>query len=118
MYGGYNRWWGKSVCFEVPQDFAELYNDYNKNRPRKYGIWNLADVKILAPEEIPDFTSFEYKAENTIWGTNGINGDKPTTYVLLKNCEKDHLENILTLLKTRYATEEMQKYVQYWIDKK
>ncbi len=118
-HAGYNRKWGKSLWFEVPQNMAELYNDWNNslNSPRKYGIWNLADVKILTPEEYPDVESFEWRAENAIWGTNGPNGDQPTAYVLLKDCENLHLRRIADICKTR-GNEELRKIAEYWIEKK
>lgn len=119
QFGGYTRFGGegKTVWFEVTQNFAELYNDYNQ-RGGKYGIWNFFDVRILPESEWPDANSLEYRAENAIWGTNGIDGTLPTTYVMLKDCSKDHLENILALLKTRHGTEKTQELVKYWIDKK
>lgn len=122
QFGGYTRFGGEgeTMWFEVKQNFAELYNDYNLSarQKRKYGIWKRSEVRILPKEEWPDTNSFEYLAENAIWGTNGINGDQPTKYVHLKDCTLDHLENILALLKTRCGTEKMQKIVQHWIDKK
>lgn len=115
---GYSRGSGDRIFFEVLQTFAELYNDYNQlEKPRKYGIWNLSDVRILPKKEWPKGT-FEEKAENFIWGTNGPNGNLPTTYVLLKDCSFEHLENILALLETRPFTEETQKFVKYWIKQK
>jgi hypothetical protein len=118
-HAGYNRKWGKSIWFEVPQDMAELYNDYNQslNSPRKYGIWNLKDVKILSPEEFPDTESFEWKAENEIWGTNGPDGTLPTTYVLLKDCSKEHLQKISKLCGGR-GNIELQEITNHWINQK
>ena len=119
--GGYHRCGGEgeTVWFETPQTFAELYNDYKDSRlsPRKYGIWQLKDVKLLSPEEYPDTESFEWQAENAIWGTNGINGDLPTTYVLLKDCSKDHLEKIAELCKWRNNLS-IQKIAEYWLNQK
>jgi hypothetical protein len=115
---GYNRHYGKAAWFKVPQTYAELYNDYQYNfKARKYGIWNLADVKILSPEEIPDTDSFEWRVENAIWGTNGPKGDQPTRYVLLKDCELDHLQKISDLLELR-GNKSLKKIVDFWIDKK
>ena len=118
-HAGYNRKWGKSLWFEVPQNMAELYNDWNNslNSSRKYGIWNLADVKILSPEEYPDVESFEWRAENAIWGTNGPNGDQPTTYVLIKDCEKSHLKKISELLEKR-GNKDPKEIVDYWHERK
>lgn len=118
---GYNRFsvTGEKIWFEVPQNMAELYNDWNNslNSPRKYGIWNLADVKILSPEEYPDVESFQWRAENAIWGTNGPNGDQPTTYVLIKDCEKSHLKKISELCEKR-GNKELKEIVDYWHDRK
>ena len=32
------------------------------------------------------------------WGSNGVNGDQPTTYTLLKDLSDDHLESIIDFL--------------------
>lgn len=117
---GYNRFIGegKQIWFQVPQTFAELYNDYRDNTAnRKYGIWKLEDVKILSPEEIPDTESFEWRAENAIWGTNGIDGTQRTKYVHLKDCSKEHLEKIVELCESRGA-KEVSKFAKYWFDQK
>lgn len=118
-YAGYNRKWGRSIWFEVPQNMAELYNDWNNslNSPRKYGIWPIEEVKILLPEEYPDVESFEWQAENAIWGTNGLDGKSPTTYVLLKDCEKSHLKKISKLLENK-GNKELKTIVDYWHDSK
>jgi hypothetical protein len=122
---GYLRFWGNKAWFEVPQTFAELYNDLNVGRPRKYGKWKLEDVRLLSTEEIPDAKSFEWGAENAIWGTNGKDGKSPTTYVLLKDCELDHLEKISELLAARKKIfsvseqiEKTKRFVDFWIDKR
>ena len=39
--------------------------------------------------------SLEERAEKLVWGTRGKDGDQPLKYVLLKDCETDHLEAIL-----------------------
>lgn len=121
-YPGYNRFSveGKSVWFEIPQTYADLYNDYQFNSTpsgavRKYGIWNYEDVKIL--DYIPDKEDKELLFENYIWGTNGKNGDQPTKYVLLKDCELDHLENILKYCGYRLR-EDITECIKYWIEKK
>ena len=117
MYAGYTRGYGKVVCFEVPQDFSELYYDYNCNhKNRKYGIWNIEDVKILEKEDWPDFDSMEEKAENFIWGTRGEYGDQPIKYVLLKNCSLDHLKAIIKTQRSIH--EETKKVIKYLIGKK
>lgn len=117
--GWFGQKWGQSAWFEVPQTFAELYNDWNLslNSPRKYGLWNLEDVRLLSPEEIPDTESFEWQAENAIWGTNGPDGKSLTTYVLLKDCELGHLEKIAEICERR-RDGELKKIVDYWIDSK
>jgi hypothetical protein len=117
--GWYGQKWGKAAWFEIPQTYAELYNDWNNslNSPRKYGIWNLADVKILTPEEYPDVESFEWRAENEIWGTNGLDGKSPTTYVLLKDCEKSHLAKISELCEKR-GKKDLKEIVDYWHERK
>jgi len=37
--------------------------------------------------------------DHLLWGTYGVNGDQPLTYVLLKDCSSDHLQNILEIEK-------------------
>lgn len=113
QYAGYSRLWGKNIWFEVPQTFAELYNDWNTGNPRKYGIWDINEVKVLSPEEIPDTNSFEWRAGNEIWGTNGLDGKQPTTYVLLKDCSKDHLQKISELCEKR-GNLSIKKIADYW----
>ncbi len=115
--GGYYRCGGegKTIWFQIPETFAELYNDYRDNRAnRKYGIWKLEDVKILSPEECPDTESFEWQAENAIWGTNGIDGDFSTTYVHLKDCSKEHLEKIIELCRSR-GEQAIPIFAEYWL---
>ncbi len=116
---GYNKHWGRPIWIEIAQTFAELYNDWNYSidKPRKYGLWDLADVKVLTPEEYPDTESFEWKAENAIWGTNGLEGNLPTTYVLLKDCSKEHLEKILVLCEER-ENKKLAEIVNYWLKTK
>lgn len=115
--GLFGQCWGEKVWFEVPETFAELYNDWNLNKPRKYGLWDLADVRLLPPEEIPDIDSFEWAAENAIWGTNGLDGKSQTKYVLLKDCELDHLQKIAEICELR-RNAELKKIVDYWIKQK
>lgn len=113
-YAGYNRYsGGRRVVFEVPQNFAELYNDYNFNhKNRKFGIWNIEDVRILEENEWPNVDSIEEKAENFIWGQRGPLGDQPLKYVLLKDCSKEHLQNILNNVPNIHEeTEEVIKYL-------
>lgn len=116
---GYNRKHGKRVWFEVPQTFAELYNDWREKhrKPRKYGVWNLNEVKILTPEEFPDTESFEWQAENAIWGTLGINGDQPISFIMLKDCSCEHLTKIKELCEKR-GDSSLLKIVDYWLGKK
>lgn len=116
---GYNRFsvTGEKLWFEVPQTYAELYNDWNRNIPRKYGLWNLEDVRLLSPEEIPDTDSFQWRAENTIWGTNGPSGTDLTTYVLLKDCGQNHLQKIAKLCKKR-GIGDVAEIAEYWLNQK
>lgn len=95
-YAGYTRFSGKTVWFEVPQTFAELYYDYNcrDREDRLYGLWKVEDVRILAEDEYPDTDSLEYKVENAVWGTRGPKGDQPLKYVHLLDCDVEYLEKI------------------------
>jgi hypothetical protein len=115
----YGRFWGAKIWFEVPQTFAELYNDWRENfgEKRKYGVWNYNEVKILSPEEIPNIQSFEWKAENSIWGTLGINGDEPISFVMLKDCSREHLKKIKELCEKR-SDKSFLKIVNFWLDQK
>jgi hypothetical protein len=116
---GYNKYYGRPVWFEIPQTFAELYNDWNQslNKLRKYGVWNYNEVKILTPEEIPDTESFEWQAENAIWGTSGINGDQPVSFVMLKDCSPEHLTKIKELCEER-GNGSLIKIVNFWLAQK
>ena len=123
FYSGYGRFSGKSVLFEVPQTFAELFNDYQFNRPRKYGTWRIDEVRILNEEEIEDFYKIvgpdrendHYLYENTLWGTRGKNGDEPLRYVSLKDCEIDHL---YAIKDTQSISHDTTLAINYWISKK
>lgn len=113
-YGGYNRFSGKRVWFEVPQDFAELYNDYaamNLETKRKYGIWDIADVKILNESEWPDTNSFSWKVENAIWGSRGRNNLDDLKYRLIKNLDTNHL-----LLIRDICSEDTRIIVNFWLN--
>lgn len=116
---GYSRFWGKKIWFEVPQTFAELYNDWRKSHrgSRKYGVWNYNEVKILSPEEAPNTESFEWQAENSIWGTLGINGDKPISFVMLKDCSCEHLKKIKEM-REKKGDNPLFKIVDFWINQK
>jgi hypothetical protein len=99
-YAGYDRGWGKVVWFEISQNFAELYSDYQfrstaSGIQRKYGIWKLEDVKILPESEYPDPQDPKWKIENAIWGTRSPSGKEPLRYIHLKDTTKEHLENII-----------------------
>lgn len=115
-YGGYSRGWGETVWFEIPQTFAELYEDYQFNKTRKYGVWNIEDVGILPEREWPDIDSIEEKAKNFIWGTNGVDGKQKTRYALLKDCSLDHLKNILK--NVPHIHEETREVIGYLIKNK
>jgi hypothetical protein len=115
-YAGYSRSWGETVWFQVPQTFAELYEDYQFNKTRKYGVWNIEDVRILPQREWPEIDSIEEKAENFIWGTNGVDGKQKTRYVLLKDCSLDHLKSILK--NVPHIHEETREVIGYLIGKK
>ena len=116
---GYSRFWGKQIWFEIPQTFAELYNDWREKlrEPRKYGVWNYNEVKILTPEEVPNTESFEWQAENAIWGTCGINGDQPISFIMLKDCSYNHLAKIKELCEKR-GDSSLLKIVDYWLSQK
>lgn len=116
---GFCRYWGKKVWFEVPQTFAELYNDYREKlrKERKYGVWNCNEVKILTPEEVPNTKSFEWQAENAIWGTLGINGDQKISFVMLKDCSFEHLTKIKELVEKR-GNDDLLKIVDFWLGQK
>lgn len=118
--GHYMRWSGKIVWFEVPQTLAELYNDYREKyhgQGRKYGIWNLDEVRILTLEEYPNTNSFEWQAENAIWGTRGMNDDQPLKYIMLGDCSTEHLIKIKELCEIRGKIDFIQK-VDYWLAQK
>ena len=115
-YAGYSRGSGGTVWFEVPQTFAELYEDYQFNKTRKYGIWNIKDVRILPKEEYPDVDSIEEKSEAFCWGTRGSLGKDELKYILLKGCSLDHLKNILK--NVPHLHEGTREVIEYLIDKR
>ena len=96
---GYHRGQGKFAWYEVPQNFAELYDDYNyHNEDRKYGVWDVHfdGIRTLSTHEIPDTDSIEWKVENAIWGTRTFSEKgQQYKYVFLKDCETAHLRAIL-----------------------
>lgn len=114
-YAGYSRGWGETVWFEVPQTFAELYADYQFVKNRKYGIWNVEDVRILPKSEWPDVGLIEEKAENYIWGNRGIDGKDELKYILLKDCSLNHLKAIIANVGSIH--EETRLVIEYLIDK-
>lgn len=75
-------------------NYADLYNDWN-SRQDKYGIHPLNEVTVLEEKDYQDTDSFEWKVKTAIWGTNGPDGDQPTKYIMLTDCETDHLSAIL-----------------------
>lgn len=111
FYGGYSRCStsGKTVWFEVKNDFAEIYNKYN--RKEFNGVWDVKQGRILSSEEYPDVDDMDVKVDNYIWGTSGKDGKSPLKYVLLKNCETDHLQNILANVK--HIQPETKKVIEY-----
>ena len=111
FYGGYNRFSmdGQTVWFEFNADFAEIYN----RRKDTKGIWDLKQGRILSPEEYPDVDDIGVKADNFIWGTFGKDGKSPLKYVLLKNCETDHLQNILANVK--HIQPETKKLIEFFL---
>lgn len=111
FYSGYNRFSmaGETVWFEVEEDFAEIYNKYNWKKFN--GIWDVNQGRILPSEEHPNCDTIAEKVENFIWGTFGKDGKSPLKYVLLKNCETDHLQNILKNVK--HVQPETKKVIEY-----
>ena len=112
---GYCRSRGQCVWFEVPQNFAQLYDDYNyHNKNRKYGIWNVdeEEVRLLAVHKIPDTDSIEWKVGNAIWGTRTFaEQGQQYKYVFLKDCETAHLRGILHTEKPHHITKEVIHYI-------
>jgi hypothetical protein len=112
FYSGYTNFSmsGQTVWFEFNADFAEIYNKYNRKKIN--GVWDVKQGKILSPEEYPDVNDMSVKADNFIWGTSGKHGKSPLKYVLLKNCETDHLQNILANVKhIQPETKEVIEYI-------
>lgn len=111
FYSGYTNFSmsGQTVWFEVNADFAEIYNKYHRKEFK--GIWDVKQGRILTPEEYPDVDDMSVKADNYIWGTSGKDGKSPLKYVLLKNCETDHLHNILVNVK--HIHPESKRVIEY-----
>ena len=115
-YAGYSRGWGERIWFQVPQTFAELYSDYQFNsKDRKYGIWNIEDVRILPENEWPDVDSIEEKSQSFCWGTAGKEGKEKTRYVMLKDCPIEHLKSILT--NVSHVSPETREVIEHLISK-
>jgi hypothetical protein len=112
-YSSYNRFStnGTMVWFEVEQEFDVLWDMWN--RGEFDGIWDASEVKLL--KKAPKITT-AFCAENYIWGTRGVDGDQRLKWVLLKNCTKDHLQNILKSVSN--IAENTTKIIKYLIKKK
>ncbi|MFA5234061.1 MAG: hypothetical protein WC390_06630 [Sulfurimonas sp.] len=95
QYAGYTRASGPMIWAEVSQTWEEILNDYLHNRPRKYGIWQIKDVKLLASDEVPEINSVEWRKSHLLWGTRGKNQDQLLKYVPLVKLTTDHLKAIL-----------------------
>jgi hypothetical protein len=115
-YAGYNRFCGETVWIDLPNvDFADLYNDYKfsqHNDTRKYGLHKLEEVRILTEDEYPNTNLFEWEVDNAVWGTKGKDGNQPLTYILLKNADTDHLQNILSYKVTSDKQSKQDRYVK------
>ncbi len=97
-YAGYSRSNAPMRWIELPNvTFADLQNDYlNENAgKRRYGVHTANEFRVLTTEEEPNVDSMEWKMENYVWGTRGVNGKKPLKYILLKDAETTHLRAIL-----------------------
>jgi hypothetical protein len=97
-YAGYSRHGGgRTIWFEVPQTFADLYADYycNPVEKRQYGCWELKDVRVLSEDEVSKMDFDVEKRKHSVWGTRGKDGKSPLKFVLLEECDSDHLVNIL-----------------------
>ena len=117
-YAGYTRssMEGETVWFEVPQTFADLYNDYQFNtKKRKYGIWKRGAVKILPQEEWPNLYDPTLKYENAVWGTRGKDGDEKLRYVLVKDMDTKHLEAVIAYPR---VSPEIVAACKYWLKQK
>ena len=123
-YPGYSRKSGLNCVFETSQTFAELFNDYQFNKPRRYGIWLKEDVRILEEEEIAEFwkknigddrENDHYLYENTLWGTRGKDGNEPLEYKALKDLDIDHL---YAIKDTQSISHDMRFAINHWISKK
>lgn len=115
-YGGYTRFSCgpefEVVWFEIPQTFAELYQDYAFNAQRLYGVWNIEDVRILEENEYPDTSSIEEKSKTFCWGNRGPLGDQPLKYVPICECSLEHLQNILKNVPSiHFETKQVIKYL-------
>lgn len=95
---------------------------YNKNMPRLYKLQDLiklcfySSVRYFMVDGGLDYirqsanekhevtylnlyenSTIEELADKLIWGTYGKDGKQPFKYVLLKNCETEHLQAILNI---------------------
>lgn len=59
-----------------------------------------------------DDSPFEEIKTKLLWGTNGKNGDQPTKWIPLFECETEHLQNILkTQFHIKKETQELIKAI-------
>jgi len=81
-------------------DYVE-YNGYMVDGGRDYIRYSIPKGKEDNVEKLflYDDEPIESAINKMIWGTRGKDGKQPVKWVKLKNCEEDHLKNILDYQK-------------------
>lgn len=69
--------------------FIDGGKDYFRRGYSKTAKKYIEDISLTVNDKFEDI------CDKLVWGTYGKNGKEPLTWVLLKNCETDHLKNIL-----------------------
>lgn len=78
-------------------DGSMIFIDGGKEYYRRGGNIGPSKSKNIKVEDfcLDDFDSFQKIRVRLLWGTRGKKGNKPLTYVLLKDCSTAHLKSIL-----------------------
>ena len=87
-----NRW--DYVSFKVSET-EELFIDGGRDYRRS----NFTHHPNVVEWSLNEDSTWEECKEKVLWGTYGINGDEPKTWVPLSKCTTEHLQAILDTQK-------------------
>ena len=80
-------------------------------------ILNLEGASRIIDYRLTEDTPWELIATHLLWGTRGVNGDKPLTYKPIMSLTIDHLRAILKTQPQIVGTI-TEKVVKHWIEQK